>query len=89
MFQAYAVRPVGAQVLFNPGGSFDKAFFISHEGGAQFVADNYPIAGRFQANYLETDLKARGLIGSAFGPELKHLPFWEDASVIHAQIKVL
>jgi hypothetical protein len=27
MYQAYALRPVGAEVLFNPGGAFDQFFY--------------------------------------------------------------
>ncbi|KAH9217134.1 lipoxygenase [Leptodontidium sp. 2 PMI_412] len=82
MFQAYAVRPVGNAVLFSDGGSFDRAFFVTHYGAGQFVADIYPTVGAFQANYLATDLTARGLINSTFGPELKHFPFYDDAKVL-------
>ncbi|KAH7397536.1 lipoxygenase [Cadophora sp. MPI-SDFR-AT-0126] len=82
MYQAYAVRPVGNSVLFNDGGYLDRAFYVNHLGAGQFVADFYPIAGAFQANYLSTDLKNRGLINSTFGPELKHFPFYEDAKVV-------
>ncbi|KAK2629831.1 hypothetical protein QTJ16_000651 [Diplocarpon rosae] len=87
MFQAYAVRPLGAQVLFNEGGYFDQTFYINHVGAAEFVAEWYPTVGRFQANYLETDLAARGLIYSASGPPLKHFPFLEDATAIRDGIK--
>ncbi|KAK6585994.1 hypothetical protein PZA11_001051 [Diplocarpon coronariae] len=87
MFQAYALRPVGAQVLFNEGGYFDQAFYINHVGAAEFVAEWYPSVGRFQANYLETDLIARGLIRSASGPPLKHFPFLDDATAIRDGIE--
>ncbi|KAH7346897.1 putative arachidonate 5-lipoxygenase [Rhexocercosporidium sp. MPI-PUGE-AT-0058] len=86
MFQAYAVRPVGNAVLFSDGGYLDRAFFVNHVGAAQFVADFYPTVGAFQANYLATDLAARGLINSTSGPELKHFPFYDDAKVIRDEI---
>ncbi|KAL2070013.1 hypothetical protein VTL71DRAFT_14693 [Oculimacula yallundae] len=82
MFQAYAVRPVGNAVLFSDGGYLDRAFFINHFGAAQFVADFYPTVGRFQANYLSTDLTTRGLINSTTGPDFKHFPFYSDAKII-------
>lgn len=98
MYQAYAVRPyvspspwffpkltasrVGNAVLFNDGGYLDRAFYVNHVGAGQFVADFYPTAGAFQANYLSTDLKTRGLINSTFGPELKNFPFYEDAKAV-------
>ncbi|CZS97532.1 related to arachidonate 5-lipoxygenase [Rhynchosporium agropyri] len=83
MFQAYAVRPAGNAVLFSDGGYLDRAFFINHLGAAQFVPDFYTTVGRFQANYLSTDLASRGLLNSTTGPELKHFPFYDDAKVIH------
>lgn len=55
---------------------------MTHYGAGQFVADIYPTVGAFQANYLATDLTARGLINSTFGPELKHFPFYDDAKVL-------
>ena len=83
MYQAYAIRPVGSQVLFNPGGLFDQNFVVSSVGVRQFVADFYPtVAGPFQANYLHRSLKDRGLVDCSYGPELAHNPFAEDAGAI-------
>ena len=83
MYQAYAIRPTGSQILFNPGGLFDQNFALSHLGVDQFIADFYPtVAGPFQANYLDRSLIDRGLINCTYGPELAHFPFAEDAGTI-------
>ena len=83
MYQAYAIRPVGSQILFNPGGLFDQNFALSNVAVKQFVADFYPtVAGPFQANYLHRSLKDRGLIDCSYGPKLAHFPFAEDAGTI-------
>ena len=83
MYQAYAIRPVGSQILFNPGGNFDRNFALSHVGVEQFVADFYPtVAGPFQANYLHRSFLDRGLVDCPYGPQLAHFPFAEDAGAI-------
>lgn len=83
MYQAYAIRPVGSQILFNPGGLFDHNFALSNVAVKQFVADFYPtVAGPFQANYLQRSLVDRGLINCSYGPDLAHFPFAEDAGTI-------
>ena len=83
MYQAYAIRPVGTQILFNPGGLFDQNFVVSHIGVQQFVADFYTtVAGPFQANYLRRSLVDRGLVDCSYGPQLAHFPFAEDAGSI-------
>lgn len=83
MYQAYAIRPVGEQVLFNPGGFFDQTFFLSNEAVRQFATEYYPLtAGAFQANYFHQDLISRGLISCSYGPALKSLPYYEDASAM-------
>lgn len=83
MYQAYAIRPVGSQILFNPGGLFDQNFALSNVAVKQFVADFYPtVAGPFQANYLHRSLVDRGLLDCSYGPELAHFPFAEDAGTI-------
>ena len=83
MYQAYAIRPVGSQILFNPGGLFDQNFALSDVAVKQFVADFYPtVAGPFQANYLHRSLVDRGLLDCSYGPKLAHFPFAEDAGTI-------
>lgn len=45
MYQAYAVRPVDAQVRFNPGGFFGQGAAVDHNAV-------YPtLAGPFRSNY--------------------------------------
>jgi hypothetical protein len=79
MHQAYAIRPVGERVLFNPSGLFDKSFAITNIGVRMFASEFYPsIAGPFQSNYLDTDLVTRGLVNCTYGPALASVPFYED-----------
>jgi hypothetical protein len=74
--------------LLNPGGLVDQVFAYSGAAGTKLTGDLYHEgSGNFQANYLYTDLKTRGLINSTFGPKIKHFPFLEDASAIHASIQ--
>ncbi|TLD33398.1 hypothetical protein PspLS_01570 [Pyricularia sp. CBS 133598] len=80
MYQAYAVRPIGARVLFNKGGLFEQNFVYPQEEVYKFVEDSYPTAGRWRAGYLDTDVRARGLVDADDGPELPHFPFYEDGS---------
>ena len=83
MYEAYAIRPVGLQVLFNPGGLFDRNFALGSVAVIQFVADFYQtVAGPFQANYLHRSLVDRGLVDCSYGPGLKSFPFAEDAETI-------
>ena len=83
MYQAYAIRPVGEQILFNPGGLFEQNFALSVAAVEEFVADFYPtVAGPFQANYFYRSLVDRGLVECNYGPELAHFPFAEDAGAI-------
>ena len=83
MYQAYAIRPVGAQILFNPGGLFEQNFALDHDAVDQFIADFYPTeAGPVQANYFQRNLATRGLIDCAYGPDLAHFPWAEDAAAI-------
>lgn len=83
---------VGAQVLFNPGGSFDKAFHTNATGALEYNKEFYPTHGAFQAGYLDTYFKNNGLIGVwgyPLGPQFKSFPFYEDAKKIRDTIKVL
>ena len=83
MYQAYAVRVVGNQTLFNPGGFFDQTAAVDQQAVLSFVQEFYPtVAGRFRANYFRTSLVSRGLLDSSYGPQLKHFPFAEDVGPI-------
>lgn len=83
MYQAYAIRPVGEEVLFNPGGFFDQSFALSNDAVREFATEYYPIsAGPFQANFFHTDFASRGLINCSYGPPLSSFPFYEDAGAI-------
>ncbi|KAL8404714.1 hypothetical protein RB594_009543 [Gaeumannomyces avenae] len=80
MYQAYAIRPVGGAVLFNPGGFWDQNFGLPASAAIDFPGSVYAQGGGgFQAGYLEKDLRSRGLIGEDSGPRLPHFPFYEDA----------
>lgn len=88
MYQAFAPRPVGTQILFNPGGRFDEAFSIGSTGAINFATDIYASsAGKFQSNYLDTNFALRGLIDSPFGPPLKLNPYYSDATTILTSIR--
>ena len=81
MYQAYAVRPIGDEVLFNQGGFFDQSFAVNNKGGRLFAQQMYPIsAGRFRSSQFFNDLRLRGLIDYAYGPSLKRFPFHEDVA---------
>ena len=88
MFQAYAIRPTGSRILFNPGGLFERNFALDHNAVEQFVGEFYPtVAGPVQANYLHSFLTDRGLIDCNYGPELKHFPWFEDADAIVSALR--
>ncbi|KAI0158520.1 lipoxygenase [Pestalotiopsis sp. NC0098] len=88
MYEVFAIQPLAASVLFNTGGAADELFPWTGTAAQAFTDKLYKSdgAGRFEANYFETDLESRGLIHSEFGPALKDFPFYEDASVIHDAI---
>ena len=88
-FRAFAYRPLEAARLLSPGGPVDTLFPYPGSAAAQYQTELYTSggAGAFQANYLYTDLKSRGLFKPEFGPEFKHFPFLEDAAVIHSALK--
>lgn len=84
MYQAYAIRPVGDKILFNPGGAFDQIFSLSSDAVREFEVDFYTTsAGLFQANYFRRSLADRGLLGCSYGPPLAHFPFAQDAGAIN------
>ncbi|KAK6212725.1 hypothetical protein LQW54_004992 [Pestalotiopsis sp. IQ-011] len=89
MYEVFAIQPLAASLLFNAGGAADELFPWTGTAAQAFTDKLYKSdgAGRFEANYFETDLEARGLINSEFGPALKNFPFYEDASVIHDAIR--
>lgn len=88
-YQVFAIQPIAASILFNPGGAVDQIFGYTGAAAQDFTTSLYYNggAGNFQANYFLTNLESRGLVNSAFGPELPHFPFYEDASVIHNAIQ--
>jgi hypothetical protein len=88
MYQAYAIRPIGERILFNPGGLFDQNFALSNIAVRSFAAEFYPdVAGPFKKNYFESNLRARGLIDANYGPKLPHIPFYEDGAKIIKTIR--
>ena len=89
MYQAYAIRPVGTQVLFNPGGDFDAIFSLSAVAAAGFCSARYKdgSAGAFVGNYLLNNLGKRGLVGCNYGPALPSFPFLEDAGAMALTIR--
>ncbi|OCL06344.1 Lipoxygenase [Glonium stellatum] len=88
MFQAYGIRPTGDAVLFNNGGAIDTYFYLNSTAARDFVADWYPIAGAYRANYFNTFLENRGLLNCDYGPALKSFPYHEDASIIHKNMQI-
>lgn len=88
MKEAFAIRVAAEQRLLYPGGPIDSLFAYGAAGASQYTTTLYQNgeASAFQANYFRTNLRSRGLIDSAFGPPLKHFPFYEDAAVIHDAI---
>lgn len=83
MYQSYAIRPVGNQTLFNPGGFFDQTAAVDQTAVLNFVDQFYPtVAGQFRGNYFVESLESRGLLNCRYGPKLKNFPFAEDASLI-------
>lgn len=82
-FQCYSIRPVGLASLFPPGGFFEQSFGLTASEAVDFPTSQYQQgAGRWQAGYLENDLRSRELIGNDSGPALPHVPFYEDASML-------
>ena len=59
----------------------DRLLLI-HTRCRQFVTETWSTAGAFQANYLNTDFKARGLVNVKGEYPFKSFPFYQDASNI-------
>ncbi|KAJ4289623.1 hypothetical protein N0V90_010952 [Kalmusia sp. IMI 367209] len=86
-YQLFSIQPLANAFLFNEGQAFDSLFPITGSGARDFTAALYfNGSGAFQANYLEANLRNRGLIDS-HGPELRDFPYYEDASVIHKELR--
>ncbi|CAG8955792.1 hypothetical protein HYFRA_00011661 [Hymenoscyphus fraxineus] len=85
--QLFAMRQVAIQTLLSKNGFIDQLFASTGAAAGVSTTQHYHAgAGKFQANYFIKNLEARNLINS-FGPELKHFPFLEDATPIHASIQ--
>ena len=88
MYQAYAVRPIGDEFLFNDGGFFDKSFAPTNFGGRKLSSDLYPVsAGLFRSSQFANDLAGRGLTDCTYGPPLKTMPFYDTVSPMVAAIR--
>ena len=88
MYEVYAVQPIALAALFLPGTAVDLVFPYTGTSAQDYTTNRYANggSGRFEANYFTSDLEARGLLNSAFGPALKNFPFYEDGSTIYAAI---
>lgn len=85
----WAMRPLAIERLIFEGGPVDQLFPWAGSSAGDYTDGLYQSgeASAWQANYFETLLTQRGLIGSAFGPPLKSFPFHEDASVVVGAIR--
>jgi hypothetical protein len=88
-YGAFSFRLLALAVLLSPGAAIDRWFGLSGEAAGIFSNTTYfnGYAGAVQANYFYTNLERRGLLGSKHGPELKHMPFLEDAGPIYDAIR--
>lgn len=81
MYQAYAVRPIGDEFLFNDGGFFDSSFAPTNFGGRSLSSDLYSAgAGLFRSSQFGPDLVSRGLVNCNYGPALKNMPFYDTVN---------
>lgn len=81
MYQAYAVRPIGDEFLFNDGGFFDSSFAPTNFGGRSLSSDLYSTgAGLFRSSQFGNDLVSRGLVNCTYGPALKTMPFYDTVN---------
>ncbi|KAI0554027.1 lipoxygenase [Xylaria curta] len=89
MKQCWAMRHSAEERLINVGGPVDQLFPWAGSSAGKYTDALYQsgLASKFQANYLEANLKSRGLLNSTFGPELKSFPFLEDASLVTDAIR--
>lgn len=82
MIQGYSSRIVGEELCFNPGGHWDQTMYVSQLGCRDYVSNTWNTTGRYLANYLDTDLKARGILDSDGKHPFKNYPFYDDAKAI-------
>ncbi|CEJ91518.1 hypothetical protein VHEMI07221 [[Torrubiella] hemipterigena] len=87
MVQGYSSRIVGEELCFNEGGHWDQLMAYNQFGCRDFVSERWFSDGRFQAGYLENDLKARGLIDDKGKSLFKSFPFYDDAKEIRDNYK--
>lgn len=86
----WGVRP-NLENGLSTGGAFSGPQYYpwSVDAAREYVNELY-LSGEsadFERNYYRSEFKARGLVDSAFGPELKSFPFYEDTSVITEAIR--
>lgn len=88
MYQAYAVRPIGEEFLFNQGGFYDSSFALPNFSGKKYATEAYwEHAGHFRATQFVRDLADRGLIDCDYGPPLTHFPYYETVAPMVAAIE--
>ncbi|TAQ89914.1 hypothetical protein B7494_g1760 [Chlorociboria aeruginascens] len=81
MYRAFAVRPIGDEVLFNDGGFFDSSFAPTNFAGRSLSSYLYDTgAGFFQSTQFAIDLPSRGLVNCTYGPALKTMPFYDTVN---------
>ena len=87
-YQVFAIQPLAESVLFTKGAAVDQLTPFTGSAGRDYSTGMHKNGwGRFLANYLDSEVRSRGLINSDFGPRLKSFPFYEDASVIIAAMR--
>ncbi|KAG6277888.1 hypothetical protein E4U47_006535 [Claviceps purpurea] len=88
MLNGFSFRQFLQKKLFAPGTYTDQQYSFSGSTGSNYTAYIYNNAeSRFRGNYFPDRLEREGLLNSKFGPPIKHFPYVEDASVIHAAWK--
>jgi len=89
MKDAWALHVFARDRLLFPGGPVNRLFpwtgsITGNNTNALYQSGE---ASPFQSNYFHNSLKKRGLIKTAFGPPLKHFPFYENAPITHNSIR--
>jgi hypothetical protein len=88
MYQAYAVRPIGEEVLFNEGGFYDSSFALPNFAGKKYATEAYwDHAGHFRATDFYREFADRGLVDCDYGPPLTPFPFFETVAPMVEAIK--
>lgn len=74
--------------LANDGGVVDQTLALSGADAIVYAGEIYQNGGGdFQAGYMTENFQARNIINCTFGPELKSIPYLDDASTIHNAIE--